>query len=308
MCLDSILEIPLVVAVKHVRRMIGGSQSQMCICSDGHRYIVKFQNNPQGSRTLANDLLGTMLARCMGLPVAELALVEVPQSLVEQSRGLDIEFSGHSEMCRSGLCFGSRYLTPRIPGSYRLPGSKPGCAAVDYLRSIGNIRDFIGMLVFDKWAGNTDNPQVIFIRCDGPVPDRVVMIDLGSCFHAEKWDFPDHIQQGIFGERFVYSSIKGMEAFNPWLQILENELDRNVISKLTRQIPPEWYGHDGDSLTTLIDNLNQRRQIVRELLRNCCSTVHHSFRSWGRSPVLSPGGLGPPVHDTRAMNLVRKDA
>ena len=46
-------------------------------CSDGYYYVVKFQNNPQGVRILANELLATRLAARIGLPVPGAAVVEV---------------------------------------------------------------------------------------------------------------------------------------------------------------------------------------------------------------------------------------
>jgi len=40
-------------------------------------YVVKFQNNPQGARILANELLGTRLAASIGLPAPATSVVEV---------------------------------------------------------------------------------------------------------------------------------------------------------------------------------------------------------------------------------------
>ena len=51
-----------VVAVQHVRRMRGGAQGHLMRCSDGNFYVVKFRNNPQHLRVLANELLATRLA------------------------------------------------------------------------------------------------------------------------------------------------------------------------------------------------------------------------------------------------------
>jgi hypothetical protein len=45
-------------AVEQIRRMRGGAQSHLMRCDDGGYYVVKFQNNPQGVRILANELLG----------------------------------------------------------------------------------------------------------------------------------------------------------------------------------------------------------------------------------------------------------
>ena len=38
-------------------------------CSDDHFYVVKFRNNPQHMRVLANEMLATRLAERAGLPV-----------------------------------------------------------------------------------------------------------------------------------------------------------------------------------------------------------------------------------------------
>ena len=56
-------------AVQHIRRMRGGAQSHLMRCTDGHYYVVKFQNNPQHTRVLVNDWLGTGLAEMIGMPV-----------------------------------------------------------------------------------------------------------------------------------------------------------------------------------------------------------------------------------------------
>ena len=61
------------LAVQHVRRMRGGAQAQLMRCSDGRLYVVKFRNNPQSVRVLANEYLVTHLAQRIGLPVASAA-------------------------------------------------------------------------------------------------------------------------------------------------------------------------------------------------------------------------------------------
>src|SRR5258707_5597982 len=59
--------IATIVAIQHLRRMRGGAQSHLMRCSDGNFYIVKFQNNPQHVRVLANEMLASLLARSVGL-------------------------------------------------------------------------------------------------------------------------------------------------------------------------------------------------------------------------------------------------
>src|ERR1700684_1713228 len=52
----------MALAVEQVRGMRGGAQSHLMRCSNRAYYVLKFQNNPQGLRILANELLGTRLA------------------------------------------------------------------------------------------------------------------------------------------------------------------------------------------------------------------------------------------------------
>ena len=54
------------LAVEQIRRMRGGAQAHLMRCADEEYYVVKFQNNPQGVRILANELLATRLAARIG--------------------------------------------------------------------------------------------------------------------------------------------------------------------------------------------------------------------------------------------------
>jgi hypothetical protein len=274
-------EIAKIKAIQHIRPMNGGSKAHMCKCSDGYIYIVKFQNNPQGNRTLVNDLLGALLARYMGLPVPEAAIVEVTEDLKPGKRDRMLRYDPGTELGQLGKCFGSKYLMPRTPGSHRSNSIEPGDLNRGYLSKLGNLKDFVGMLVFDQWTCNTDPRQVIFTR-DGDNPDRVVMIDFGYCFHACNWRFPDSPLRGVLGEWFVYNAIVGMETFEPWLQVLENDLEEDVLTYFASLIPPIWYDFDSVALRTLLTALNERRKVVRESLRHCCSVNSHSFRNWIR--------------------------
>ena len=58
--------------------MRGGAQGHLMRCDDGHYYVVKFRNNPQHERVLANEFLATKLAERVGLPVPIAEVVNVP--------------------------------------------------------------------------------------------------------------------------------------------------------------------------------------------------------------------------------------
>ncbi len=47
--------------------MRGGAQAHLMRCADDNYYVVKFQNNPQGRRILANELLASRIGGADGI-------------------------------------------------------------------------------------------------------------------------------------------------------------------------------------------------------------------------------------------------
>ena len=146
------------MAVEQVRRMRGGAQSHLMRCDDGGYYIVKFQNNPQGVRVLANELLGTRLAARLGIPVPGAEIVTVREDLIRYTEDLVMQLGRGRAPCTPGKQFGSRF-----------PGSPAETAVSDFLpeellRGVTNLEDFCGILAFDKWTCNTNGRQAIFFR------------------------------------------------------------------------------------------------------------------------------------------------
>src|ERR1700756_5163283 len=96
-------------ALEQIRRMRGGAQSHLMRCSDGHYYVVKFQNNPQHKRILVNEMLGTRLASYLGLPTTPFALIDVSEELIRLTPELCMDLARQRVPCQPGLQFGSRF-------------------------------------------------------------------------------------------------------------------------------------------------------------------------------------------------------
>ena len=82
-----------VLAVQHIRRMRGGAQGQLMLGADGRVYVVKFQNNPQHMRVLANEFLASRLAAAAGLSVPGQVVDYLPEEQLAEARNLG-EFAG----------------------------------------------------------------------------------------------------------------------------------------------------------------------------------------------------------------------
>ena len=262
-----------VLAVQEIRRMRGGAQSQLMLASDGNFYVVKFKNNPQHMRVLANELIASKLAEGVGLTVPPTDVVEVTEWLIANSPELKIEGLGGQVRCAAGLNFGSRFVGGLMPGR-----------TVDYLpeerlREVRNVAEFAGMLVMDKWTGNSNGRQAVFDKRRREKKYRATFVDQGFCFHAGDWDFPDGALRGVYARNVVYAGVTGWHSFEPWLTKVE-EMPAEVLWKIAEGVPPEWYGGDTTVIERLMEALLARRGRVRELIMAFRESARMPFPNW----------------------------
>jgi hypothetical protein len=253
--------------------MRGGAQGHLMRCSDGHFYVVKFRNNPQHLRVLANEMLATRLAERVGLPVPATEVVEVDEWLVEHTPELSIQLAHSTIRCQAGLQFGSRYVVSPVEGQVwdYIPA--------EMLGRVRNLRDFAGMLALDKWTGNANGRQAAFWKKLREKKYTASFIDQGYCFNAGEWTFPDYPLRGVYARNEVYESVSGWESFEPWLSRIEM-MDQRMIWDLVNEIPPEWYGSESEELEKLARALIARRRMVRELIAAFRASPRNPFPGW----------------------------
>ena len=270
-----------VTAVQSIRRMRGGAQSQLMLGADKRLWVVKFQNNPQHLRVLANELLATRLAEAAGLTVPATDLVEVSEWLIANTPGMVMELPhGRTEPCRTGLQFGSAFIGGLMPGQ-----------VVDYLpepqlEEVRNLREFAGMLALDKWTGNANGRQAVFDRSPRQPRYRATFIDQGYCFHAGDWAFSDSPLRGVYLRNTVYSGVTGWPSFEPWLTRME-EMKPNAIYRIAELVPPEWYEGDTPALEALMQKLLARRSRIRELIAAFRDSDRNPFPQWNRTATIA---------------------
>jgi len=264
-----------VEAVQHVRRMRGGAQAHLMRADDGHFYVVKFQNNPQHLRVLANELLATRLAERVGLPVPATEIVTVKKWLIENTLELRVDLAGLSSHCKPGLQFGARYVCHPAEGHVfdYLPESM--------LPRVRNLTAFAGMLALDKWLGNANGRQAVFWKKAHERKYTATFIDQGYCFNAGEWNFPDSALRGVYSRNVVYQHVSGWDAFEPWLSRTES-FDPAVIRQIAGDIPPEWTANDWNALEKLVESIVERRSKVRELITAFRNSSRQPFPAWGQ--------------------------
>jgi hypothetical protein len=274
-----------VTAVQHIRRMRGGAQSHLMLGADENLYVVKFQNNPQHLRVLANELIATRLAEAAGLSVPVCEVIEVTEWLIENSPGLDMELARSRDKCRAGLQFGSRFVGGLMPGH-----------VLDYLDEeilleVRNLDEFAGMLALDKWTCNTNGRQAVFSKKSREKRYRTTFIDQGYCFNAGEWRWADSPLRGIFTRNCVYREVIGWESFEPWLGRIESMAAEKIWS-IAETVPPEWYGGELPALELLMEQLIERQDRVRELIGEFRESDRRPFPKWvgkaGKSGEVKP--------------------
>jgi hypothetical protein len=271
--------------------MRGGSQAHLLEASNGRSYVVKFENNPQHRRILANEWIAARFLCYLGLSTPEVAMIQVTEEFLAANPGVYMQAGNKRFAPTVGWHFGSSF-----------PGD-PACLAVyDFLPDIllakvENLTEFLGMLAFDKWMGNTDSRQAIFFRAPlAPSPQMenppenpaenaprlsfiAQMVDNGYVFGGPDWRLAESPMQGLYFPPLVYRSVRGFGDFEPWLERI-SRFPEGIVGRVWKEIPPEWLAEDGAELERLLERLLARRRRLPELIADCRSARAVVFPAW----------------------------
>ena len=147
-----------VLAVQQIRRMRGGAQSQLMLGADGKLWVVKFQNNPQHLRVLANELMATRLAAAVGLTVPACDVVEVTEWLMANTAELLIELPERA----AGAVPGGTAVWVAVCGRVDA-GAGGGLSAGGAIGwRCGTWGSLPGCWCMDKWTCNANGRQAVF--------------------------------------------------------------------------------------------------------------------------------------------------
>ncbi len=260
-------------ATRYVRRVRGGSQSHILECDDGREYCTKFLGNPQHDRVLANEYLCTRLAKAIGISVPVAAIVEVDAEFIERNN-VRFVVNERTYIPRAGLQFGSRLIKADDVYDY-LPAQIP----------IQNLREFAGILAFDKFTCQADGRQAVFYKNKRQRAFRAAMIDFGYAMNCD-WSWADSPLRGAAARLELYANITGWRDFEPWLSRIEN-LTRVQLDEAAAGLPTEWYG-DCEKLDQLLSALMDRRAIVCDLITEFRRSTRNPFPNWHDIPSVHP--------------------
>lgn len=242
--------------VSVIKGMRGGSQSRLVLCDDGDLYVLKMHPNPQGPNVLANEALGAILMRGLGLKVPGCNKVTINLKTLPLFRELTMETMEGTTVPAFGVHFASRYV---------------GGAGIDvfdfipesHVFKVKNFEQFAAAYLFDRWANHQDQRQCVYRRRKGGGAYEALFIDNGHLFGGPDWSevgakFRDGSLVGGF--KNVFDAV-GIER---WTTLLETRIPR-LLDRAVKEIPQEWYQGDINAqCTRLIGRLGIIRAIVED--------------------------------------------
>lgn len=226
----------------------GGSLPGIVEADDDGLYVVKFRGAGQGTKALVADLLGGELARALGLPVPEMALVELNAELGLNEPDPEIrDLIVGSE----GLNLGVDYL--------------PGAFGYDPATARGITAELAARIVwFDAFLMNVDrtarNPNILLWH------HEPWLIDHGAALYFHhRWEgyleradsrFPqvrDHVLLRLAGD--IHAAGEEMAA----------ALSTVVIEQAVAMIPDDWLGDGSPFGSTAEEREAYGRWLLRRL-------------------------------------------
>jgi hypothetical protein len=269
-----------------VRKMRGGAQAHLIEADDGHCYVVKFMDNPQHRRILVNELLASVFLDYLQIATPPWAIIRVSAEFLRDSPDVHIQLGDRRHPVTAGWHFGSRYPVP--PDRQAVYDFLPD----SLLEKVANFHDFLGVFVFDRWAGNADSRQAIFFRArlrewlseaQETHPLRMGflahMVDNGFLFEGPHWKFTDSPLQGLYFRPLVYKDVRGLDSFQPWLDRVRH-FPEEVVDDAVKQIPPEWLAGEEEGLEKLLLKLMARRKRIGDLVEACRGSRANPFPNW----------------------------
>jgi hypothetical protein len=269
--------------------------------SDGDTYVVKLMGNPEGPNVLANEALGTELARHLGLSVPEWRAIEISDEFLDQHKLCWFETASGLVRPNAGLHFASRVIGQDTSTSVYevLPGG--------WISRIDNRDDFVGMLMLDVWANHTDNRQSVFVR--NPITQQLtaVFVNNGHMFGGPSGQDAYRRGAAMYLDRRVYEGLDINGTVDRWLQRVRG-IDESVLLQLAKSIPSAWMS--GRYLEEFVAQLQIRKEALEQLLRQetmlVNGVVNGSFKKVEEKNEFNNLGAKPVVSVRRPMTHVRE--
>jgi hypothetical protein len=201
----------------------GGSLPAVVETADGHEWVVKFRGAGQGPGALVAELVAGSIGRTLGLPVPDLAVIEVPAELGHAEPDPEIRALLERSV---GANAGLRFLRGALPwraGVSRWPSAELAADVVWFDALVTNI---------DRTARN---PNVLV--CDG----APWLIDHGAALYIQHtWREPEAHARRPFAQAADHLLLGVAGSIDDADARLADRLDAHVLGVIVDQVPDTW--------------------------------------------------------------------
>ena len=275
-------------ATQHIRVLGRRSHTHLMLCANNLLYVVKPLDTPDKPidrprrRQLMAGFLATRLARLVGLPVPEAAIVEIPKFLSSTTHELAQTIACDTKTSAS--------YHPAAPYAGNLGGKKLFDILPDsYLTSLSNLSSFAQLLALDQWCSHLGSPKVVFYRSSNNLNYTMEVINRNRSFGGSDLNFHDQPQNGVYNFKAVYRHLQGWDSFEPFLTSLILT-SPDTLWQLTRNLPFGWSEDYARDLDALVEGLLRRRSLIRQLIARSRDQIPDLFPCWTRRAFVPTQG------------------
>ena len=243
-------------ATKFQRKMRGGSQSSLLQAEDGKYYIVKMMGNPQGCSVLFSEALGSEIMRLIGLATPDWRPIVISEKFIEDNPGMWFEMPGScAQRPSAGLHFGSKLVMPTTNENLFeiLPRS--------WFAKIRNRESFLGALLFDLWANQSDARQAVFLQDLENRSISATFIDHGALFGQHNAGCSTKRIRAMYLDPEIYENLDVDSALPKWEDRIATLSESTLAMLIERaDIPTQWY--TPIDITKVVSRLAERRELL----------------------------------------------
>ncbi|MGB6603008.1 MAG: hypothetical protein WBE65_01750 [Steroidobacteraceae bacterium] len=228
----------------------GGSKSQVFRLADGRFAVVKFPENAQGERVLANEFLCCQLAEDLGLPINLARLVSIDERTLRAPRKANQIPADYSAGIRCGMI---RFEQNQV------------CQAPEVLAQCGNAADLHAVALFEQFVCRGDGRQLLMYPPAAPTggkPKFFAAYDYGFAFGGQ----PNWSAASLAGLPAVVLPMNPFDnnkeyadgtPLSPGIELLRKLTGAEMGEVLMRMCPPRW-GVPPEDVAALVPALLDR--------------------------------------------------